>query len=324
MRALTLFLFTTLILSCSKEPLGVEEETTKVDQIQKFEPDSNEVILVIGQSDTTMMSDYVAAAGRTPGGFMFYINLVNPTSELNKIKTYLQQYTNVVVQIGIWTGADFAPGQELSYIENGNRDIQIRELADWCKDLNRPVFLRFGYEFDGNHNAYPPEVYKSAYKRFADIMRDEGVDNVAYVWHSYAAPGYNGHEIEDWYPGDDYVDWMGVSVFGQGYNNLDYNLYEYNMRQFAIEKDKPVMLAESASIEVDSITENTWNTWFTNTLNWCNDNDEIKMLCYINTDWDGSWGDTRIERNPTVLGWWLDATEDYLQSGDSLYSQIGF
>jgi beta-mannanase len=47
-----------------------------------------------------------------------------------------------------------------------------------------------------------------AYKRFVDITREEGVNNVAFVWHSYAAQPYNGYALASWYPGDDYVDWM--------------------------------------------------------------------------------------------------------------------
>ena len=40
---------------------------------------------------------------------------------------------------------------------------------------------------------------------------------VKFVWHSWAAPTSEGVELSDFYPGDDYVDWVGVSIFQQMY-----------------------------------------------------------------------------------------------------------
>ena len=52
-------------------------------------------------------------------------------------------------------------------------------------------------------------------------MRAEGVNNVAFVWHSYIFASYNGFPISAWYPGDEYVDWVGVSLFGLLYQDAD-------------------------------------------------------------------------------------------------------
>ncbi len=53
----------------------------------------------------------------------------------------------------------------------------------------------------------------AAYRRIVDRFRDKGIRNVAFVWHSFASTG--SEELMDWYPGDGYVDWVGISYFNQ-------------------------------------------------------------------------------------------------------------
>jgi len=44
---------------------------------------------------------------------------------------------------------------------------------------------------------------------FKDITR------LKFVWHSWAAPRAGVTTLNDFYPGDDYVDWVGISIFQQ-------------------------------------------------------------------------------------------------------------
>ena len=53
-----------------------------------------------------------------------------------------------------------------------------------------------------------------AYKRIVDRLRAKGVENTAYVWQSTGFISGQEH-LEGWYPGDDYVDWCGVSFFNR-------------------------------------------------------------------------------------------------------------
>ena len=132
----------------------------------------------------------------------------------------------------------------LAGIANGTYDANIQKLAEFCKGYpNKKIFLRIGYEFDGRWNGQDisgygttnpspysggynkTEDYKAAWKHIVDKMREYGVTNVAYVWQGCSSPadevadawwGNNGNintqkeDIADWYPGDDYVDWVGL------------------------------------------------------------------------------------------------------------------
>ena len=57
-------------------------------------------------------------------------------------------------------------------------------------------------------NKYAPDEYVSAWKRFGETDAGKGSLNVALVWESNSCEVSN---ITDWYPGDEYVDWVGIS-----------------------------------------------------------------------------------------------------------------
>lgn len=123
-------------------------------------------------------------------------------------------------------------------ISKGKWDAEIAKLAKFIADSKVPVFLRIGYEFDGRWNLgyQSTNNFKKAFRHIVERIDNiryvnpetnkRAKDNVAYVWQScsssaddvgHAIWGGSQHEdITKWYPGDDYVDWMGVSYFAHG------------------------------------------------------------------------------------------------------------
>ncbi|UII23856.1 Ig-like domain-containing protein [Fulvivirga ligni] len=173
----------------------------------------------------------------------------------------------------------------LQGIANGQYEANISKLATFCNAFpNKKIFLRIGYEFDGRWNGtdlagglYPAgyhktNEYKAAWRHIVNGLRSRGVSNVAFVWQSSTSPvddvldAYYDHgsnfaaareNLNDWYPGDDYVDWCGISwfiapqeadnIFGfadvNGLPNQDDLADE--MLNFARSHNKPVMIAEA-------------------------------------------------------------------------------
>ena len=103
---------------------------------------------------------------------------------------------------------------ELPAIVSGSYDANIDSLADWIKEADRPVFLRIGYEFDGSWNHYDPAQYVQAFRRIMDRLDARGADNAISVWQS-AGTTATTSTLMQWYPGDDYVDWVAYSYFNQ-------------------------------------------------------------------------------------------------------------
>ena len=151
---------------------------------------------------------------------------------------------NIIPQIAISmnpTSGDTRQHYE-DKVAEGEFDQKIDLFCDLIKTLDKPCFVRLGYEFNGTTwTGYIPIFYKRAWKRFVEKSKQKKVKNVAWVWH-YAPEGANNYM--DYYPGDNYVDWWGISLFKiQDIGNK----YTKKFLQDAKKHKKPVMIAESSA-----------------------------------------------------------------------------
>jgi hypothetical protein len=293
----------------------------------KFVPPDGKVILMAGQ-DMSSIDEYVKSIDVIPAGVMFYTSIQDlegiyePADRGGGVHCgqYLaEKYPNTVIQVGLWMV------DVLDRVNGGDLDGNIDKLGEWIKSLNRPVYLRIGYEFDLPQNRYEPAKYAEAFRHIADRLRKNGIDNVAFVWHSYAA--MNSKKAMDWYPGDGYVDWFGISYFAQD------RRYMEQIVRLAREHDKPVMIGEATPFGTQTIFgERSWNNWFAKFFKFAAEND-IKAICYINYDWESyplfkgqGWGDARIQGNKTVRKKWIMETKKskYLKSSRGLFVLLGY
>ncbi|HYF99635.1 MAG TPA: glycosyl hydrolase [Candidatus Saccharimonadales bacterium] len=134
------------------------------------------------------------------------------------------------------------PVYTLQGIIDGDFDDRLREWAQDAKNTDIPLMVEFGTEVNGDwfpwsgifnggdetveygdiNTADGPERFRDAYRHIIDLFKDENVNNITWVFH--VVPSYDvGDEIpsdapwnriENYYPGDDYIDWIGTSVYG--------------------------------------------------------------------------------------------------------------
>ena len=309
-----------------------------------FLPPEGHALLIVGQDLGAIgglddYSDgYVDTVGIVPGGITSYTNIAN-LDGLTTVSNWgagdvsaemiveSDTYRNSVLAIGLWMSPS-----DLVDVGRGVYNVNIRELGTWMSEQERPIFLRIGYEFDGVHNAYEPDEYVIAYQHIVDTLDEQGVDNVAYVWQSATlGTTYLNHEWLDWYPGDDYVDWFGLSYFEPQPDVLN------DFLDLARDHNKPVMIAESTpyGLPLDALSPAfTWSYWFEPYFAFIRDNnDVIRAVAYINVDWDvqdmwrnQGWGDSRIQANETISENWLAEIEDdfWLNASDDLFTLLNF
>jgi hypothetical protein len=88
----------------------------------------------------------------------------------------------------------------------------IRTFAKQAGESGIPIFLRFANEMNGNWVPWhgDPKKYIEKFRLVADIFHEEAPDNVVMVWAPNDIPI---NTIEQYYPGDKYVDWIGVSLY---------------------------------------------------------------------------------------------------------------
>lgn len=135
----------------------------------------------------------------------------------------------------------------------------VRSFAEFLSHYDQPIYLRFGNEMNGNWVQWygNPGLYVEKFRLVARIMR-EVAPNVAMVW----APNYVGADYNPYYPGDEWVDWVGVSAYHDAYYLADMNqsdmmnaIYYQGMKANPLDKlkeiystfadRKPIMIAET-------------------------------------------------------------------------------
>lgn len=307
----------------------------------KFVPPSNKTLLIMGQT-VESIKEYKKSFPKAtnPAGWSAYWAITefvgvteshtNITGSSQNHQMLIDNFPNSVLHSAMWMVGKWDVAKNTI---NGIYDSVIQEYCNWVKTINRPVYLRLGYEFDGPHNQLEPEEYVKAYKHIVDLMRSEGINNVAYVWHSYASEPYKNYALSEWYPGDDYVDWVGISIFAHSYAKTGLNAAGDAVLDFAKQHKKPVMIAETNPVfGIDKNNAKVWDDWFVNFFSMVY-NKNIKAICFINEDWTrinieglSKWKDARLYNNEQISkAWFRETNKDrYLKQSTELFKQLGY
>jgi hypothetical protein len=121
-------------------------------------------------------------------------------------------------------------------ILEGDIDADLRTWAQGARDFGSPVIAEFGTEcngrwfpWNGRWNGGPhtrsfgdslkadgAERFVAVFRKIVTIAREEGALNVTWVFHVNwdDNPALEWNRLEDYYPGDDVVDWMAISGYG--------------------------------------------------------------------------------------------------------------
>lgn len=184
-------------------------------------------------------------------------------------------------------------------VAGGEYDRFIRDSARWIKE-NFPykLFIRLNHEFNLHSWKWGenPTAYIEAWKRVVDIFRSEGV-NITWVW----CPNANdnnpwGTHMPDYYPGDDYVGWVGTDLYANswwgpegGMATAEYML-EWGTYDFAVAHSKPFMICEWGLNITGDMTDGQNANWLMGFFDAIESRSNIKAIIH--------WGDARY-------GWYL-------------------
>ena len=157
-----------------------------------------------------------------------------------------------------WAGPDDESGFALETIINGDHDAFVRTWAEAAARWGKPFYLRFAHEMNGDWYPWSPHVngnssedYITAWRHVVDIFRDAGADNVLWVWSPNVIYPKAGISYQEVYPGDDYVDWLGLDGYNWGGDDWTSfrDLFSDSYDAVTQLSQKPLMIAETASAE---------------------------------------------------------------------------
>jgi hypothetical protein len=152
-------------------------------------------------------------------------------------------------------------------IVEGHFDSFFGYWASQIKQVKGTVMLRMLHEFNGDwypwctvNNNKDPLLVGKAYRYIINIFRENKVTNVKFVWcpNSMSVPQESWNYIMDAYPGNDYVDYVGLDIYnGAGNNGKGQSVWR-SFRKEGMENyfvltqkcpDKPLLICETASRE---------------------------------------------------------------------------
>jgi hypothetical protein len=117
------------------------------------------------------------------------------------------------------------PGWSLAEIATGSQDVLLNRYAHAVAALGLPIAIRMDHEMNGAW--YPWSVYTSVngrdqktgaewyqlmWQHVHDLFVQAGATNVIWVWSPNIIT-FARSDFRDFYPGDDYVDWIGLSGY---------------------------------------------------------------------------------------------------------------
>jgi hypothetical protein len=172
----------------------------------------------------------------------------------------------------------FGDGQgPLNAINAGRCDGYVRSYARALKARPERFILRFAHEMNISDAAWWPGKfgldagsYVTMFRRVRDIFREVGVTNVEWMWSpNYASnPDEAWNSMHNYYPGDAYVDWIGLSGYNwYGWRDRPWEsfetLYDGVLRDLACRYAKPVIISEIGSVDQDG-SGSAKAAWITN------------------------------------------------------------
>jgi hypothetical protein len=154
-----------------------------------------------------------------------------------------------------WRGAGYQS------ILDGDSDPLIRAAARNLAKLARPVFLRWGWEMNGDwypwagpNNGDDPQAYVDCWRHLHKLFTAQGAHNVAWVWsvNWNNRPPTGSNRFQAYYPGDDYVDWVGLSGYNLSHESPQ-TLYDPLYDAYA--QRKPVFITEIGAADFGGVTK---------------------------------------------------------------------
>lgn len=202
----------------------------------------------------------------------------------------------------------------IKLVNNHTYDDYINDYSDRMKvwlagrdgiygnDDDRRVYIRLAHEMNGywypwSQNSTPAE-YVSAWRHVHQIFSSKGIDSTRLQWvWSVNYADFGNYTAEEYWVGDDYVDWLGVDGYNFGASRggswiWPNEIFDHMIiRLKNISSTKPIGINEcgSTTIRTGNISDIQMKSEWLN--RWCNyvANSTLKMASYFNIDYETDW-----------------------------------
>lgn len=218
---------------------------------------------------------------------------------------------NKVVEYTLYT-TDKVGGEEMDItldILDGKYDDYLNDLAIGFKEYNFPVLFRLNNEMNGSwvtysafHIGKDTDLYIDCWKYIYNKFKEHGVNNLIFVWNpnEISFPNYAYNHYLNYYPGDEYVDIVGLTAYNTGnyYEGETWRsfgeAYDHFYYEYEGQFEHPFMITEFSCAEAGGDKP----AWFDDMFDKISEYDRIKLAVLWNgQDFDMTGPEKTISRN---------------------------
>jgi hypothetical protein len=215
------------------------------------------------------------------------------------------------------------PVYSLEKIIAGELDENLRNWMREARKFATPLLAEYGVEVNGwwfpwnglynrGEGAYEDSVarFREAYRHIIRIARAEGAYNIRWVFHvdPWDEPVEEWNRLENYYPGDEWIDWVGVSVYGRQVPKDRHAVSFRFQMDWVYERlqrltDKPAIVCEFGTIDdrhqvawaqaaLQDLLRGRWPKVIG--FSWWN-------AAFKNDPVTGRWSNMRVQENPALV-----------------------
>ena len=138
----------------------------------------------------------------------------------------------------------------IAAIAAGTYDAYLRSYADSVRNFRHAVIIGFGHEMNARWYSWgythvPAPTFVAAWRHIVRLFRNEGADNVTWLWTLQADQSGTG-PIASWWPGAQYVNWVGIDGYYYRSSDNFVRVFGQTITQLRTFTSKPVLLSETA------------------------------------------------------------------------------
>jgi mannan endo-1,4-beta-mannosidase len=188
------------------------------------------------------VDEFAEVAGRQPNLVGYYSGWAEPF-KIDFAREARSHGATPFVQIDP-TGASVAA------IAAGVYDDYLRLYADGVRSYGHPVVIGFGHEMNApwyswGYGKVSPATFVAAWQHLVRLFRQQGADNVTWIWTIQADEPGTG-PIASWWPGSKYVTWVGIDGFYYRPSDTFASVFGRTITQVRRFTKQPLLLSETA------------------------------------------------------------------------------
>jgi len=243
--------------------------------------------------DTAMLDRIATSAGKTPSSVEWFAGFDTPFPSTQVQTSWSRGALPMITWMSVAVDPDSGHASSeytLTNIINGDVDDYLYKFAGDIVRTNLPVAIRFDHEM--NNNTYPwsagmynntPAKYVAAWQHVWNIFQQVGAnDDAIWIWaptridklqpHAISGGGVGQTNLAEDYPGDQYVDWLGGSIYlRQAATGASYDAtFGKTINALKALSSRPIFVTETAAAQNDVLSRvdmtATKASWITNAL----------------------------------------------------------